>query len=222
MLEFDHFYCIFVLSSTINMSMSERARKTVHQYYNKFSPYRKGGDSNRFFVENDIKALWSKEALLSFIEGIDQAVREQDLEKIQDGHLKIISILVRMNWTHWDLLTPLLLKPLSDGSDPILKDSMLPFAGGNIPECLKLDPSDIDHKWNGVQREFHPFLIEQGIFKKCPPEYTLPFLSEEPAQKNGAFAHVSFVEVAAGCFANEEGNTLSVRCILESLSFTQS
>ena len=163
--------------------MSEEA---VTRLYNSISSSLKGCNENsRFVTTRDLQRIWSR-GLERFLVEIHPNVKEfyeeqepNDRERIIEGtledYLKGLSILVRMNWKLWHKLPDLVLIPILDGEDSILKDCKFPYSKDNIPSDLEIDLSDRDNKWMNVQHTILPVEIEERSDNECRSGFPLPF-----------------------------------------------
>ena len=151
---------------------------------------KRDGGQDSCICGDDLRSVWEGNRIQRLLSHI---VSKQDCDFVRQKLLKIISILVFINWDHWSEFGTTFLRHTNDDDQHDRLDADLPFK-----DCSFLDSFQIP--FSKFQYIFSPVIIEQGGTKEVSSEERLPFIRSSDIVGPGGFGEVTRCVIAQGYF----------------------
>jgi hypothetical protein len=174
------------------------------------SMYNREIEGEEFIPQKALRDIW-RNRLHEFLSILGCRPNDQDLRYIRDNLLKILSILVAIEWTEWNKFHNIFLVRVED-SFPRRSDESIPFPLNDLQ-----DDSFLGRRMGGKfwkeQSAFIPIVIEEGLDKEYPARKRLPFIySERKHLGTGSYGSVTKEVIAVHQFKWNTSQNLNDVC----------
>jgi hypothetical protein len=136
-------------------------------------------EGEEFIPQKALRDIW-RNRLRDFLSILGCRPNDEDLSYIQDNLLKILSILVAIEWAQWNKFPNIFLAPMKDPFARRL-DKFIPFPLKDLEDDSFLGRRMGGKFWK-AQSAFIPITIEEGEDKEYPARKRLPFIHSERVQ----------------------------------------
>ena len=153
------------------------------------------GGKHKFITPHVLEKIWTDESLANLFAGTELS-NGSWLPRLKDRHLKILSILVVINWSKWYQFKDIFI------DQPGRTDQDLPLDESAI------DGTDFSEKFVESQSRFLPTTIIENRDIDCPSEFQMPFETKPTRVSNkGSYSTVEKVVIVSRHYRDREGET---------------
>jgi hypothetical protein len=173
----------------------------VHMYN------RRGIEAERFIPQKALYDIW-QDRLRDFLQILEYTADDQALGYIRDNLLKILSILVAIEWTEWNKFPSIFLAQMNDPDSRRL-DKSIPFPL-DVLEHESFLGIRVGEKFYTAQYAFIPIIIEEKEYREYPSWNRLPFIqSGRKHLGEGSYGSVTKEFVAVHQFKWKDSQNLN-------------
>jgi hypothetical protein len=165
-------------------------------------------EGEEFIPQKALRDIWENrlQDFLGIILG--RRPQDQDLAHIRDNLLKILSILVAIEWREWHKFHNIFLAPIQDPSARRL-DKNIPFSRTDLEDNSFLGRRMGAKFWK-EQSAFVPIVIEEGLDKEHSAKKRLPFVqSAREKLGTGSYGSVTKEVIAPHQFMWKDSKNLN-------------
>jgi hypothetical protein len=164
-------------------------------------------EGEEFIPQRALLDIW-RNRLPDFLRILGCSPNDQNLGYIRDNLLKILSILVAIEWLEWNKFHLIFLAPMKDPFARRL-DKSLPFPLNELVDDSFLGRRMGEKFWK-MQYAFIPIVIEEGVEKGYPAWKRLPFIqSERKHLGTGIYGSVTKEVIAVHQFRWRDSHNLN-------------
>jgi hypothetical protein len=167
----------------------------------------RGIEAENFVPQKAIREIWPSDRVRQFLSIFDYEPDDETLRYIRDHLLKILSILVAIDWGEWIRFRSVFLEPMKDPRHCRL-DGSIPFP------LVDLEDEAFLGEWGEIfyttQHAFAPIEIKQGEVNYYPSWMRLPFIrSKSERLGKGTYGSVTKEVIAVHQFKWKESQSLN-------------